>query len=253
MKTASLGRASVVLLSGGLDSATVLAMARSKSDAVHALSFSYGQRHSIELRAAGEVARQVGVTSHQICTLDSSIFRSALTDTTSLIPKGRSTHTMMTSSIPSTYVPARNTVFLAHALAYAESLGAENIYIGANAVDYSGYPDCRPAYFEAFQRLADLATRAGVEGSEEAPRIVAPMLDWPKTRIVREGLALGVDFSLTHSCYDPEPSGRPCQRCDACILRADAFTTLGFAVDPAVKRYDEMDELLNGGRKEKEK
>ena len=236
----SIGRASVVLLSGGLDSATVLAMARSTNEAVHALSFSYGQRHSHELQAARDVAKQIGVTSHQICKLDSDIFQSALTDKTQAIPKGRDTATMMTSSIPSTYVPARNTVFLAHALAYAESIGAKNIYIGANAIDYSGYPDCRPEYFEAWQKLANLATRVGVEGLEEPPKIIAPMLYWPKTRIVQEGLNLGVDFSLTHSCYDPEPDGRPCQRCDACILRADAFTTLGFTVDPAVKRYDDM-------------
>lgn len=236
-----LGRSSIVLLSGGLDSATALALARAASDHVHALSFSYGQRHSVELRAAQDVATQVGATTHRVCTLDAALFRSALTDASATVPKNRTTPKMSTEGIPVTYVPARNTVFLAHALAYAESLGVQDIYIGANAVDYSGYPDCRPKFFEAFQRVADLGTQVGVEGNE-APRIVTPLLHWPKTRIVREGLALGVDFSLTSSCYDPAPSGRPCRRCDACILRADAFTSLGFSVDPAVKRYDDEEE-----------
>lgn len=246
MLTRSLGRTSVVLLSGGLDSATVLAMARKESNFVHALSFSYGQRHSVELRAAQDVARQVGATSHHVCSLDTALFKSPLTDATVELPKGRTSAQISDGTIASTYVPARNTVFLSHALAYAESLGADRVYIGANAVDYSGYPDCRPEYFEAFQRVAELGTRAGVEGVD-TPRIVVPLLMWTKRQIVEEGLRLGVDFGLTSSCYDPAPSGRPCQRCDACILRADAFTSLGYVVDPAVKRYDDEEREREGG------
>lgn len=245
MRSIRAARSVVVLLSGGLDSATTLALARTSGAAVHSLSFSYGQRHSHELRAAASQAASMGTASHRVVSLDTSLFRSALTDASASVPKGRAVSAMSDGHIPSTYVPARNTVFLAHALAYAESLGAGEIHIGANAVDYSGYPDCRPAYFEAFQRVAALGTRAGVEG-HDAPRIVAPLLHWPKIRIVKEGLALGVDFADTHSCYDPGPNGRPCSVCDACILRADAFTALGFAVDPAVARYDERE-------KEKEK
>lgn len=240
MRVQSLGRSAVVLLSGGLDSATTLALARVSGAHVHALSFSYGQRHAHELRAAKTVAVQQNVASHRVCALDSAMFISALTDTDQLVPKGRSMDEMGTG-IPTTYVPARNTVFLAHAMAYAESLGAGEIYIGANVVDYSGYPDCRPEFFEAFQRVADLGTRVGVEGNSAAPQIRVPLLHWPKKRIVEEGVALGVDFSVTHSCYDPAPNGRPCQACDACILRADAFISLGYAVDPAVKRYDELE------------
>lgn len=239
MQVRALSRSAVVLLSGGLDSATTLAIARASGANVHALSFSYGQRHGYELRAAKTVAKQQKAASHRVCTLDSSLFISALTDVDAAVPKGRATWQMATEGIPSTYVPARNTVFLAHALAYAESLDAGDIYIGANVVDYSGYPDCRPEYFDAFQRVADLGTKLGVEGG--APVVRAPLLQWPKTRIVQEGLALGVDFSVTHSCYDPKPSGRPCQMCDACILRADAFTSLGFSVDPAVKRFDDLE------------
>lgn len=249
MRSIPSARSVIVLLSGGLDSATTLALARASGATTHTLSFRYGQRHSHELRAAASQSASLGAASHLLATLDSSLFRSALTDASAPVPHGRSVASMSSGGIPSTYVPARNTVFLAHALAYAESLGASEIHIGANAVDYSGYPDCRPAFFEAFQRVADVGTRKGVEGDADAPRIVAPLLHWPKTRIVSEGIALGVDFADTHSCYDPGPDGRPCSVCDACILRADAFTALGFAVDPAVARYDE-EEKKRGARRD---
>jgi 7-cyano-7-deazaguanine synthase len=220
----------VVLLSGGLDSATVLALARSEGYACHALSFDYGQRHRVEITAAKRVAEQLGVASHRWATLDLRAFGgSALTSDTA-VPKDRDEQAMA-GEIPVTYVPARNTIFLSYALALAEVLGTGEIFIGVNAVDYSGYPDCRPEFIRAFERTANLATKAGVEGLPYT--IHTPLIDWPKTTIIERGLALGVDYGLTHSCYDPDDEGRPCAHCDACRLRQRAFESLGRR-DPAL-------------------
>ena len=223
----------VVLLSGGLDSATTLAIARHEGFVCHALSFDYGQRHRVELEAARHVAEHLGVASHRWVKLEPGVFAgSALTDQLA-VPKDRD-DAAMAGSIPVTYVPARNTIFLAYALALAEVLGAADIFIGVNAVDYSGYPDCRPAFIAAFERMANLATKAAVEG--RAMRLNTPLIELPKTEIIRRGLALGVDYALTHSCYDPDPStGRACRRCDACLLRQRAFAELGLR-DPALSR-----------------
>ena len=224
----------VVLLSGGLDSATTLAVARRDGFACHALSFDYGQRHATELHAAAAVARHLDVASHTAVTLDPAAFTgSALTDPALAVPKDRD-EAAMTAGVPVTYVPARNTIFLAYALARAEVLGATDLYLGVNAVDYSGYPDCRPAFIEAFERLANLATKAGVEGDADRPlRVHAPLIDLAKPDIIKLGLSLGVDYGLTHSCYDPVPDPqrppgvRPCEHCDACLLRQRAFEQLG--------------------------
>jgi len=222
----------VVLLSGGLDSATTLAIARDAGFACHALSFDYGQRHRVELDAAKRVARQLGVASHRWVTLDLRAFGgSALTDDID-VPKDRD-ETQMTRGVPVTYVPARNTIFLAYALAFAEVLGAADVFIGVNAVDYSGYPDCRPQFIAAFERMANLATKAAVEG-EVKLTIHTPLIDLPKTAIIQRGLALGVDYSLTHSCYDPSPDGEPCAHCDSCLLRQKAFAALGMT-DPVLR------------------
>jgi len=210
------GRA-VILLSGGLDSATTLAIAKREGFDCYALSFRYGQRHAAELDAARRVAKSLGAAKHVILDIDLREFGgSALTDDIA-VPKDRTPD----SSIPVTYVPARNTIFLSFALAWAEVLGAQDIFIGVNALDYSGYPDCRPEYIAAFQQLADLATKAGVEGSRL--RIHAPLIRMTKAEIIRKGTELGVDFDLTLSCYDPSPAGKPCGRCDACQLRAKGF------------------------------
>ncbi len=223
----------VILLSGGLDSATVLAIAHDEGFTPHAISFYYGQRHRHELDAAKRVAGHLGTASHHWVSIDPSTFGgfkgSALTDHIA-VPKDRH-ETEMTCAIPVTYVPARNTIFLAYALALAEVLDSGDIFIGVNAVDYSGYPDCRGEYIEAFERMANLATRASVEGKRL--QIHTPLIDWPKSRIIERGLELGVDYSLTHSCYDPAESGRACGRCDACLLRCRAFAQLGL-VDPAL-------------------
>lgn len=234
------GRAAVVLLSGGLDSATTLAMARQQGFACHAVSFDYGQRHRVELMAASAIARQLGVVEHRLIRIDLRAFgRSALTDSHLAVPKDRDESTMAHSGIPITYVPARNTIFLSYALAMAEVIGSGDLFIGVNALDYSGYPDCRRPFIDAFQAMANLATQAGVEAQEDGQRwmnIHAPLLDWSKTRIIEQGLKLGVDYSLTHSCYDPEPDGQPCTRCDACRLRQKAFRALG-SVDPLLARW----------------
>jgi len=220
----------VVLLSGGLDSATTAAVAKRDGFRVHALTVVYGQRHAVEVRAAERVAAALGVAEHRVTRLDLSAFGgSALTDAIE-VPKDRSEEAMA-SEIPVTYVPARNTVFLSLALACAEARGLRDIFIGANAVDYSGYPDCRPEFIEQFERLANVATKAGVEG--ERFRIHAPLIDLPKTEIIRLGLSLGVDYGLTHSCYDPDLDGRPCRRCDSCRIRIAAFRELGME-DPAL-------------------
>ncbi len=222
----------VVLLSGGLDSATVLAIARDRGYAPHALSFDYGQRHGVELKAAKRVAAAEGIVEHRWIRIDLRAFgHSALTDTRIEVPHDRDEQAMSDGSIPVTYVPARNTIFLSYALAYAEVIEASDIFIGVNAVDYSGYPDCRPQYIAAFERMARLATRAGVEG---APLTIhTPLIDLPKTEIIRRGLQLGVDYGLTHSCYDPDAAGRPCGHCDACLLRIRAFEQLGMT-DPVI-------------------
>ena len=212
----------VVLLSGGLDSYTTAAIAREAGYNLYALTVSYGQRHVREVDAARAVAQALGVTAHRVVAVDLAGFGgSALLDAGD-VPGSSAPDP---SIIPPTYVPARNTVFLALALAWAEVLGAADIYIGVNAVDYSGYPDCRPEYIDAFERLATLATKAGVDGVRF--RIRAPLILLSKAEIIRKGLALGLDYGLTHSCYDPLPDGRPCGRCDSCVLRARGFAEAG--------------------------
>jgi 7-cyano-7-deazaguanine synthase len=219
-------RKAVVLLSGGLDSATVLAEAKADGFAPYALTVHYGQRHAIEIDAARKVAQTMGAIRHVEQILDLRAFGgSALTDTTLDVPKDR-TADHMTAGIPITYVPARNTIFLCLALAWAETLGAFDIYIGANCVDYSGYPDCRPDFFRAFEILANLATKAGVEGSG-AYHIHAPLLMLTKDQIIERGLALSVDYGFTHSCYDPTEAGASCGHCDSCQIRLAAFEKLG--------------------------
>ncbi|MBW8054177.1 MAG: 7-cyano-7-deazaguanine synthase QueC [Nitrospira sp.] len=217
-------RRAVVLLSGGVDSATTLAIARERGFACYALSFDYGQRHRLELAAAGRVARSLGAVEHRQVKLDLGwVGGSALTDPSIAMPAAAS------SGIPVTYVPARNTVFLAFALGWAEALGARDLFFGANAVDYSGYPDCRPAFVEAFQRLANVATKAGVEGDNF--ELHAPLIAMTKAEIIRTGTRLGVDYTLTLSCYQPGAKGEACGRCDSCRLRAQGFAAAGVA-DP---------------------
>ncbi len=220
------GRKAVVLLSGGLDSATALAEAKAAGFLPYALTVHYGQRHAIERQAAARVARALGVARHVEQTLDLRAFGgSALTDDRE-VPRDRPSEAMAEGGIPITYVPARNTIFLSLALAWAEVLGAFDIFIGVNCVDYSGYPDCRPEFLRAFEHLANLATRAGVEGTGRF-QIQAPLLTMTKDQIIRRGMELGVDYGLTHSCYDPTPDGLACGRCDSCRLRLEAFARLG--------------------------
>jgi len=220
----------VVLLSGGVDSATTLAVARDRGFACHALSFDYGQRHRFELAAARRVAEAAGAAEHRIVRIDltaeGGFGRSALTDRID-VPKDRP---LDGSQVPVTYVPARNTIFLSIALGYAEAIGAFDIFVGVNAIDYSGYPDCRPEFIEAFQRLANLATAAAVEGRGRFT-IHAPLIGMTKGQIIRTGLALGVDYALTHSCYDPGADGGPCGRCDSCRIRRAGFAEAD-AADP---------------------
>ena len=219
----------VVLLSGGMDSATVAAIARADGYDVHALSFRYGQRHAIELEAAARVARAIGAVRHEIVGIDLRAFGGSALTAEVAVPKDRPLAEIGTA-VPITYVPARNTIFLSFALAFAETLGAQDIFIGANALDYSGYPDCRPEYIEAFERLANLATRAGVEGRRF--RVHAPLLALGKREIVERGRALDVDFAITSTCNDPSALGAACGRCDACRLRLKGFAEAGL-VDPA--------------------
>jgi len=207
----------VVLLSGGLDSATTLAIARREGFQCHALSFRYGQRHGAELEAAKRVAEHLGAAEHVILDIDLRQFGGSALTSDIPVPKDRA----LDDTIPITYVPARNTIFLSFALAWAEVLGAQDIFIGVNALDYSGYPDCRPEYIAAFQKMAGLATKAGVEGSRL--RIHTPLIHMTKAQIIRKGRELGVDFDMTLSCYDPSPTGAPCGRCDSCQLRAKGF------------------------------
>ena len=210
----------VVLLSGGLDSATALALAQADGLVTYALSFRYGQRHAVELEAAAAVARDRDVAEHRVADIDLAAFGgSALTDPGIAVPETPD------AGIPVTYVPARNTIFLSYALAWAEVLEADAIYIGVNAVDYSGYPDCRPEYIDAFQRMAALATRRGVEGHPVV--LHTPLIDWPKAEIIRRGTELGVDYARTVSCYQPDAEGRACGICDSCRLRARGFADAG--------------------------
>ena len=224
-------RPAIVLLSGGLDSATVLAIARSQGFDCSALSFDYGQRHRFELEAAQKVAKSLGAVTHRTCRLDLRVFGgSALTDDID-VPKDRS-DAAMASGVPITYVPARNTIFLSVALGWAEVLGAFDLFVGVNAVDYSGYPDCRPEFVTAFEQLANVATKSGTEGTGRF-RVHAPLIQMTKADIIRTGTRLGVDYGLTHSCYDPSPEGRPCGHCDSCLIRRDGFAAAGLP-DPAL-------------------
>ena len=215
----------VVLLSGGLDSTTALAVARHEGYEPYALSFRYGQRHAHELLAAAQVAQYFGTRAHVIFEVNIGQFGGSALTADIAVPKGRDTEDME-KDIPVTYVPARNTVFLSIALAWAETIGANDIFIGVNALDYSGYPDCRPEYIEAFERMANLATKAGVAGGNRL-RIHTPLIELTKSRIVSLGQSLGVPFALTSTCYDPGPEGLPCGRCDACLLRLKGFREAG--------------------------
>jgi 7-cyano-7-deazaguanine synthase len=219
-----MGDPAVVLLSGGLDSATVAAIARRDGFDVHALSFRYGQRHAAELDAAAKVAAHVGAVEHRVVAIDLRAFGGSALTADIEVPKGRSIDDL--DDIPVTYVPARNTIFLSFALAFAEVLDSNDVFIGVNALDYSGYPDCRPEYINAFEAMARLATKAGVEGKQHL-RIHAPLVDMTKRDIIRTGHDLGVDFAMTLSCYDPNADGAACRECDACLLRARGFVEAG--------------------------
>jgi len=222
----SKNKPAVVLSSGGLDSTTVLAIAREQGFDLYSLSFNYGQRHAFELAAAERVARELDVKQHLVIRTDlTCIGGSALTADID-VPKNRITDKGESQDIPITYVPARNTIFLSYALAWAEVLGAADIFLGVNAVDYSGYPDCRPEYLQAFSQMANLATRAGVEGTTRV-EIHAPLIHMTKAEIIQKGNQLGIDYALTHSCYDPDPSGLACGACDSCILRKKGFKEAG--------------------------
>lgn len=214
----------VVLLSGGLDSTTVLAIAKSQGYEPYALSFRYGQRHAVELESAGRVAAAQGVVRHVIADIDLRVFGGSSLTSDIAVPKHDAADEL-SDEIPSTYVPARNTIFLSFALAYAETVGAQDIFIGVNALDYSGYPDCRPEYIAAFQNMANLATKAGVEGQQLT--IHTPLITLTKAQIIATGLALGVDYGLTSSCYDPDECGNPCGHCDSCLLRLKGFAEAG--------------------------
>jgi 7-cyano-7-deazaguanine synthase len=223
----------VLLLSGGLDSTTVLAIAQSQGYEVYAMSFDYGQRHRYELEAATRIAAIYGVKEHRIATIDLAIFGgSALTQSDIIVPKDRS-HDEISHGVPVTYVPARNTIFLSFALAWAEVLGACDIFIGVNALDYSGYPDCRPEFIAAFEKMANLATAYATEQKQQIT-LHTPLIDLSKAEIIQKGMALGVDYAQTTSCYDPLPSGQPCGHCDACSLRNKGFRENGMT-DPSVK------------------
>jgi 7-cyano-7-deazaguanine synthase len=223
----------VVLLSGGVDSTTALAIAKSVGFEPYAISFRYGQRHVVELERAKQVASTMGVKRHLIVDCDMRAFGGSALTSDMAVPKGRSA-SEMSHGIPVTYVPARNTIFLSLALAFAEVLGSSDIFIGVNALDYSGYPDCRPEYIEAFERMANLATKAGVEGNTRM-KIHTPLIELTKAQIIRRGIALGVDYGITSSCYDPGPLGGPCGKCDSCLLRAKGFEEAGSA-DPLLAR-----------------
>jgi len=218
----------VVLLSGGLDSTTVLAIAKMEGLAIHALSFRYGQRHSVEIEAAGRIARRAGVAEHHIVEIDLTAFGGSALTSDIPVPKDRdlTPSSADAKEIPVTYVPARNTIFLSYAVALAEVIGASNIFVGVNALDYSGYPDCRPEYIHAFEKMANLATRAGVEGKTRL-LIRTPLISLSKAAIITLGTSLGIDYAETTSCYDPSPAGEACGRCDACQLRLKGFSEAG--------------------------
>jgi 7-cyano-7-deazaguanine synthase len=222
-------KSAVILLSGGLDSATTIAIAKAEGFTPYALSFRYGQRHNVELVAAQRVAQSQQVAAHIIATIDLRAFGGSALTADIEVPKDRAL-AEMESDIPVTYVPARNTIFLSFALAYAETLNASDIFIGVNALDYSGYPDCRPEYIAAYEQMANLATKAGV-ADEQRLKIHTPLIALSKAQIIQRGLALGVDYSLTHSCYDPNAEGISCGRCDSCLLRLKGFAEAG-AIDP---------------------
>ena len=222
----------VILLSGGLDSATTLALAKDDGYACHALSFDYGQRHFRELESAKKVATSLGVEKHLVLTLDLGLIGGSALTANIPVPKGR-TSEEIGSGIPVTYVPARNTIFLAHALGWAEVLDADDLFFGANVYDYSGYPDCRREYVDAFERMANLATKAGVEGKSHF-KVHTPLIQMTKAEIIRQGYALGVDFGLTWSCYEATPEGHPCGRCDSCLLRKKGFAEAGLK-DPLLQ------------------
>jgi 7-cyano-7-deazaguanine synthase len=218
----------VLLLSGGLDSTTVLAVAQHEGFAVHALSFRYGQRHAAEIESASAIAQKAGVVQHRIIDIDLTVFGGSALTAPTPVPKDRdlSEHSLQGKEIPITYVPARNTIFLSYALALAEVAGAADIFIGVNALDYSGYPDCRPHYIRAFEDMANLATRAGIKGSKRL-KIRTPLISLTKAEIIELGTSLGVDYSATTSCYDPGENGEACGRCDACQLRLKGFAEVG--------------------------
>ena len=219
----------VCLLSGGLDSSTCLAIARQQGYDCRCLSFNYGQRHRIELAAAARIAEHLGAVEHRTISFDLRAFGGSALTSEAAVPKDRSAEDM-TAGIPVTYVPARNTIFLSFALAYAEVTRSEDIFIGVNAIDYSGYPDCRPEFIHAFESMANLATKAGLEGSSRF-KIHSPLITMTKAEIIRKAVALGVDLKLTHSCYDPDAEGHPCERCDSCVLRRKGFAEAGIG-DP---------------------
>ena len=227
-------RKAVVLLSGGLDSATVLALAMSQGFAAYAMSFRYGQRHAVELESAAELAQRLGAARHIVVDIDLRVFGGSALTSDLAVPKDRSP-SARAQGIPITYVPARNTIFLSFALAWAEVLGAEDIFVGVNALDYSGYPDCRPEYIDAYERMANLATKAGVEGRQKL-KIHAPLIKLTKAEIIKTGVGLGIDYALTCSCYDPGPERQPCGRCDACLLRAKGFADANLP-DPLRARF----------------
>jgi 7-cyano-7-deazaguanine synthase len=224
----------VVLLSGGLDSTTALAIAKAEGFEPYAISFRYGQRHKVELESAARVVAAMNVKQHVVVDIDLRQFGGSALTSDIDVPKARSIDEM-SHGIPVTYVPARNTVFLSFALAWAETLCAQDIYVGVNALDYSGYPDCRPEYIVAYEAMANLATRAGVEGTQRLT-IHAPLIQLTKAQIIQRGLQLGVDYSFTSSCYDPAPTGAPCGGCDSCLLRAKGFSEAGMP-DPLVLRF----------------
>src|ERR1051326_1853695 len=223
-------RRAVVLLSGGLDSTTVLAIAKSEGYITYALSFRYGQRHELEIEAAKKIAMHIGVQEHAIAQIDLRMFGGSPLTSDVAVPKNRQIEEMA-DEIPITYVPARNTIFLSFALAWAEILGSSDIFIGVNALDYSGYPDCRPEYIEAYQTMANLATKAGVEGRQQL-NIHTPLIHLSKAQIIQKGLEIGVDYSLTLTCYDPSANGLACGQCDSCLLRLKGFSENGIP-DPA--------------------
>lgn len=224
----------IVLLSGGLDSTTVLAIARAEGFEAYAISFSYGQRHMVELECARRVATVLGAREHVVVDFDLRKFGGSALTADIAVPKDRPV-SEMSHGIPITYVPARNTIFLSFALAWAETLGASDVFIGVNALDYSGYPDCRPEYIAAYEKMADLATKAGVEGAQHL-RIHTPLIQLTKAEIIQRGIDLGVDYGLTSSCYDPSSIGAPCRKCDSCLLRQKGFAEAGVR-DPLLVKY----------------